>query len=178
MRMIKALAALAITSLTLVACGAPEGSEAPTDQASSALSGKGGLGANCAGDATCSGSLVCDAHCPVIPGRPHCEIAGGVCAPKCTESGHTLNGKTFTSLDGAHTITFESTSTYHKVDSCPTTGTIHCNHIAVADGTYVASGSTIALTSTLGAHDTLDVEPHCYDGLLDTQNNVELYPAN
>ena len=157
-------------------CGAPEGSEAPVDSSSSALRG-GGLGANCTGDATCRGNLVCDAHCPVIPGRPHCEIAGGVCAPKCSETGDTLAGKSFASLDGAHKITFQNATTYDKVDSCPTTG-IHCNHIAVADGTFVAGGASIALTSTLGAKDTLTVEPHCYDGLVDTQNGVELYPAN
>ena len=180
MRMIKALAAFAFTSLTIVACGAPEGSEAPADSTgvtSSALKG-GGLGASCAGDTTCRSGLVCDAHCPVIPGRPHCEIAGGVCAPKCSETGSTLAGKSFTSLDAAHTITFLTATTFHKVDSCPNNGGIHCQHIAVADGTYVVSGSSIATTSTLGAKDTFTVEPHCYDGLVDTQNGIELYPSN
>ena len=178
MRMIKALAAFAFTSLTVVACGAPEGSEAPVDSNSSALRG-GGLGANCTGDTTCRSGLVCDAHCPIIPGRAHCEIAGGVCAPKCSETGDTLAGKSFASLDGAHTITFLTSTTFHKVDSCPTTpGGIHCNHIGIADGTYTSNGTTIAITSTLGAKDSFTVEPHCYDGLVDTQTGIELYPSN
>lgn len=120
---------------------------------------------------------MCNAFCPIIPGRVHCDIAGGVCAPRCTQTGDTLNGKSFASLDGAHSITFEST-TYRKTDGCPNTGGIHCDHIVLSTGTFQSSGTTISLTSSLGAHDRLTVEPHCYDGLLDQSDHVQLYPSH
>ena len=171
MRVTHLVAALALSSLPLVVHGSPA---APP--ASAAPAGKGGTGASCMGDAECGGKLVCDASCPVIPGRIHCDIAGGVCEPRCTQTGSSLNGKSFASLDGVHSIQFESPSTYRKTDGCAKTGTVQCHHIVVSTGTYRASGATISLTSSQGAHDTLKVEPHCYDGLLDTSDHIELYP--
>ena len=87
MHRVHALAALAFTSFTFAALGAPDSSKAPADSNASTQLACGGPGANCTGDVTCGRPLVCDAHCPVIPGRLHCEIAGGVCEPRCTETG-------------------------------------------------------------------------------------------
>jgi hypothetical protein len=182
MRIVHALAAFALTSMTLVACGAPEGSEASTDSASaealSSKSGLGALGASCNTGTTCRTNLVCDLHCPVIPGRLHCEIPGGVCAPKCTETSDRITGKSFASTDGAHSITFETSTTFRKTDGCAQTGGIHCNHIQLTTGTYRATGTTVTLHADLGGKSTLAVEPNCYDGLLDTTTRAELYPSD
>lgn len=177
MRFVHALAVLAFTALTGAAQGAPANSAAPVDATSSPALCRGGLGANCTSDATCGDDLVCNARCPVIPGRPNCKIAGGVCAPRCMATAKALSGKSFKSLDGTHAITFESPTTYRKTDGCPTTGGIHCDHIVLTTGTYRANGERIWLTPNQGARATLTVEPHCYDGLLDPSDNTQLYPA-
>lgn len=166
MRGVHTLAALAVTAFTVAAQGATVGSY------------RGGLGANCLSDANCGGDLVCNAFCPVIPGRVHCDIAGGLCEPRCVQTGDTLSGKSFASLDGTHSITFESKTTYRKTDGCPNTGGIHCEHITLSTGTFKSNGTRISLTSDQDAHDTLKVEPHCYDGLLDEADHVQLYPSN
>ncbi len=45
-------------------------------------------------------------------------------------------------------------------------------------GTYTSNGTTITLTSTFGTKDTLTVESHCYEGLLDKTTGADLYPTN
>jgi hypothetical protein len=179
MRTFKALAALALTSLTLIACGSsPEASpqQESTSQSEAAVS-SGGIGATCGNDSNCNRGLVCEPICPVIPGRPHCMIFGGTCEPTCTRWSTSLAGSTFTSTDGAHSITFDSATHFTKTDGCPQTG-IHCNSIQLTTGTYVSYGTSISLRGDLGQRDTMAVEAHCYQGLLDANTGAELYPAN
>ena len=169
---------LVLTSFTALALNAQDGQEEPSEAVSAPGTefSRSGPGSSCLDDSDCGGALVCDAYCPVIPGRVHCDAVGGTCEPRCEETGSSLKGKTFTSADGAHSITFTSSTTYQKTDGCPNTGGIHCNHIVLSTGTFFATGEKVLLTSDQGAHDTLTVEPHCYDGLLDEQDGVELYP--
>jgi hypothetical protein len=175
MRIFKALAAIVVTSTAVLACGSPPASEGSTEASQAALSG-GGVGASCGTDSSCNRGNVCEPICPVIPGRIHCEIAGGTCEPTCTRGGASLSGETFTSLDGAHSVTFNSSSSFTKTDGCPTTG-IHCNHIQLTQGVYFSDGTTIYLEGNTGSFDTLSVEAHCYQGLVDDATSVELYPV-
>ncbi|HEY1694621.1 MAG TPA: hypothetical protein VGG39_20765 [Polyangiaceae bacterium] len=174
---LRAIALSGLTALALVACGGvgSDGTEDTGSSQAAVTSGKGGVGTTCQTDSSCRSSLVCEPICPVIPGRPHCEIAGGTCEASCTRSGASLEGETFTSADGAHSITFSSPNEFSKTDGC--SGTIHCEHIELTTGTYSSNGTSVRLTSTTGAHDTLSVESHCYQGLLDESDGVDLYPA-
>jgi hypothetical protein len=191
MRFVHALAALALGSLTVLACAAPtdatESAEA-TAQSSEALTGTGG---SCTRDSRCVAGDVCDLYCPVslLPGHFHCEIAGGSCRPAATQTVPGLGGQTFTSIDGAHNITFTystdadpihdtaTTATFRKTDGCPQTG-IHCNAIRLTTGTYSLdrTGKVVTLTSDLGGSDSLQVLAHPYDGLVDTGTSAQLYP--
>jgi len=120
---------------------------------------------------------VCNLHCPVIPGREHCEIAGGTCGERAELSSHELDGKSFVSVDGAHSIAFATGGTFTKLDGCPTTG-IHCDHVQETTGTFTSNGTTIRLHISTGGSDTLTVEKHAYDGLFDNSDGIELYPSN
>ena len=176
MRAIKSAFAFAVSSLLLVACAASPGASESTGEAAQAQTSGGAVGTTCMNDASCKSSLVCEPICPVIPGRPHCEIAGGTCEVACTRTSTSLSGSTFTSADGAHSITFTSGTAFSKTDGCPTTG-IHCQNIRLETGKYASNGTTITLTPTVGAKSTLSVESHCYEGLLDNSDGVDLYPA-
>jgi len=170
----KTIAALSLTSLAVVACGAtPDASEA-TESSQAAL---GQPVTMCMTDANCGKGLVCDPICPSVPGRAHCEIAGGTCEPICNRPASSLAGTTFTSADGAHSVQFTSETKFVKTDGCPTTG-VHCEHIQQSTGTYVSDGSKIWLDASVGSSDTLAVESHCYAGLYDNGNGVELYPGS
>jgi hypothetical protein len=165
---------LIAASFTVIACASsPEGSD-PTGQTNAALTGSGGT---CSSDASCRSPLVCDLHCPVIPGREHCEIAGGTCSARCELSSRELDGTSFASTDGAHSIAFATGGKFTKLDGCPTTG-IHCDHIQETTGTFTSNGTTIRLKPSSGGSDTVTVEEHCYDGLFDNSDGVELYPSN
>jgi hypothetical protein len=181
MRTLHALAAVTVAAVTaLVGCGAnPDGAQ-PTSTSSEAVTASkgGGVGSSCQTDSTCERGLVCEPICPVIPDHVHCDIAGGTCEASCTRSASSLDGQTFTSADGAHSITFTSARAYTKTDGCPDTGGITCEHIAISNGTFTSNGTTVDLVSTLGARDTLTVEAHCYEGLLDHGDNVDLYATN
>jgi hypothetical protein len=177
MRAIKSAFAFAVSSLLLVACAASPGAAEATGETSQASSRGGAVGTTCTTDAACKSSLVCEPICPVIPGRAHCEIAGGTCEVACTRTSTSLSGSTFTSADGAHSITFSSATAFSKTDGCPNTG-IHCENVALMTGTYTSNGTTITLTSTFGTKDTLTVESHCYEGLLDKTTGADLYPTN
>ena len=83
---------LIAASFTVVACASsPEGSD-PTGETTSALTAAGGY---CSTDANCKSSLVCDLHCPSIPGREHCEIAGGTCSARAELTTRELVGTSF-----------------------------------------------------------------------------------
>jgi hypothetical protein len=134
----------------------------------------------CTTDATCESGFECAPHCPIIPGRLHCELVGGTCAARCTRSSASLHGQTFASSDAAHSITFAANGTFQKTDGCdPGPGGITCNHIELTKGTYASSstGKTVKLTSNLGTVETLSVETHCYEGLHDPGTGAILYPA-
>ena len=91
-----------------------------------------------------------------------------------------LHGKTFTSSDAAHSITFSANGTFEKTDGCaPNPGGVTCEYIELTKGTYASSstGKTVKLTSTLGAVETLSVETHCYEGLHDPNTGAILYPS-
>jgi hypothetical protein len=194
MRFNHALAALAFSSMAIVACGAPDGSTGSTEpgveSSSQALKATGGM---CTSDWQCVAGDVCDVICPVspLPGHFHCEIAGSHCEPRATQTVPGLGGHTFTSVDGAHTITFTystdpdtvhdaaTTATFVKRDACsPQPSGIHCNSIQIMTGTYSLdkTGTVVTLTADLGGGDSLKVSPHYYDGLFDDGKSVQLYP--
>jgi hypothetical protein len=171
----KSFAALALASIALGACAAPVDAESSASSAQ-ASTAAGGVGSTCTADASCDRGLVCEPICPVIPNLEHCMIAGGSCEPSCSRSASSLAGETFTSADEAHSITFTGT-TFTKTDGCPNTG-IHCMHIQQTQGTYSSNGTTITLYPTGGnPRDTLTVESHCYEGLVDKSDGVELWPT-
>jgi hypothetical protein len=175
MRFVHAFAALTFSSIAVIACGAPDGSTEPGVESSSAALT---VTKACLSDSQCSAGAVCDMACPVIPGRVHCNIAGGTCQPRCVENAPDLAGKTFTSADGAHSITFTSTTSFTKTDGCSTLPNgARCKHIQLTTGTFASTGTSIELFGDLGSKDTLIVDPHCYEGLLD-KSGVELYPAD
>jgi hypothetical protein len=175
MSIIKGSFLLIAASFSIIACASSPESSDPTGQTSeSALTGKGG---SCNADSSCKSSLVCNPHCPSIPGRAHCEIAGGTCGDRCELTSHDLAGTSFASTDGAHSLSFETDGTFVKLDGCANTG-IHCNHIQRTTGTFSSTGTTIHLKLDLGGSDTVSVEKHCYQGLLDNSTGVELYPSN
>jgi hypothetical protein len=165
---------LIAASFTIVACASSPESSDPTGETTSALTGAGG---NCSTDANCKSSLVCDLHCPIIPGREHCEIAGGTCSARAELTTRELVGTSFASTDGAHSIAFASGDKFTKLDGCPNTG-IHCEHIQETTGTFTSNGTTIRLKISTGGSDTLTVDPHAYNGVLDNSTGVELYPSN
>jgi len=139
-----------------------------------------GTGHACSTDSSCVSGDVCEPHCPVSPGRGHCEIAGGTCESRCTRSTTSLHGETFTSSNGAHSITFAANGTFSKTDGCdPAPGGVTCHHIQLTTGTYKSSstGKTITLTPAVGSAQTLSVETHRYEGLLDHTTGQQLYPS-
>jgi hypothetical protein len=181
MRILSIIAAVAVSSFAVLACGAsPEASEAnaQTSEAVQSAAATGGLNAACGTDSSCRVGLVCDLHCPLIPNKPHCNIAGGTCQPVCELFSSDLTGKTFTSSDGVHSITFTSSTQFSKTDGCtPLPNGAHCQHIVLTTGSYTSYGTSIALHAANGTRDTLAVDTHCYDGLLDEASNVNLYPV-
>ncbi len=180
---IKAVATFALTAITLVACSAgPEGNEAQeatgTTESAMSAKGSGSLGQTCATDSSCNRGLVCDPICPIspLPGTFHCETIGNSCQPTCQRTPSELAGTSFSSVDGVHKITFTSKTEFSQTDGCPLTG-IHCQNIKLTVGTYTSNGTTISLKSSLGARNTMSVESHCYEGLVDNSDGVELYLA-
>ena len=171
---VRAIALSGLTSLLLVACGSAPGASEDTAASQSAVTSA--TTTACQTDSSCGWHDVCEPICPVIPGREHCEIAGGTCQPVCTRTASSLSGQTFTSADAAHSITFTSATQFTKTDGC--SGTIHCEHVVLTKGTYTSTGTTVRLYASNGTRDTLSVESHCYEGLLDEGDGVDLYPAN
>jgi hypothetical protein len=173
---IKAVATFALTALTLVACSAgPEGNEEGTGSTESAVK-SGGVDSSCSTDSNCNRGLVCDPICPIIPDHDHCEVVGGTCEPVCQRTKTQLEGTTFTSADDAHTITFNADGTFTQHDGCPTTG-IHCDNIRLTQGTFSSNGTTVTLLASGGGRNTMSVESHCYEGLVDNSDGIDLYPA-
>ncbi|HEY2516059.1 MAG TPA: hypothetical protein VGI39_34545, partial [Polyangiaceae bacterium] len=117
-------------------------------------------------DGQCKAGLVCEPHCPDIPGRPHCTIAGGVCELPCSDSPAALPGKVFRSANGAHSLTFGDHGAYTKTDGADLT-----------TGKFTSNGTLITLKDDLGGTGTLAVETHCYAGLFDRSAGAELFPV-
>ena len=167
MRILKAARAVVPLSMIALGCSAqsPQSSEAPAEVAQG-LSAKGDVGASCDTDAQCKAGLVCEPHCPRIPGRPHCAIAGGVCELPCSDSPSSLPGKVFRSADGMRSVTFGEQGAYTKTDGAE-----------VTSGKFSSNGAVITLKGLLGVAGSLSVEAHCYAGLFDRATGVELFPA-
>ncbi len=179
----KALHALALVSfgsLLFAACAVtPAEDEVDGDDATTSAAVVRAKKA-CLADTACVTGDVCDLYCPIIPGRFHCEIAGGTCEPRAMRTTASLHGETFTSSDGAHSITFAANGTFKKTDGCdPIPGHVTCDHIELTTGTYASSstGKTVKLTTSLDTTDTLSVETHCYEGLHDPSSGAVLYPS-
>jgi hypothetical protein len=174
MRILTGSFLLIAACFTIGACASASDGADPTGQTESAVTGSGGM---CETDSNCRSPLVCDLHCPVIPGREHCEIAGGTCSARCELSTHQLEGMSFVSTDGSESIAFAAGAKFTKLVGCPNTG-IHCDHIQEITGTFTSDGTSIRLHPTTGASDTVKVEKHCYDGIFDDATGLELYPSN
>jgi hypothetical protein len=169
----RAALGLLVPAFVLLACGAaPAPAEASGDSAE-ALNGSAGLDASCHVDSDCQTPLFCDLLCPVLPGRPHCQIVGGKCEPACARTPATLAGTSFASVDQTVSVTFTSTTAFTRVPPCPVEG-VHCTPEI---GTYSVSNGVIALSATRFAfHEALTVDPHCYDGLFDPLSGEQLFP--